>query len=160
MWETLQPWVSSLGESALGQWLGQSTDRIAWLFVIHLTGLTLLMGGTLVVSLRLLGIGLRSQPLGQLARDISPWRTAGLILMLVSGALIFAGGAVTYYEGHWFRLKMQLLLLALVFNFTLFRRVANAEQGRFSPWVVRLTGAVALLLWFGVGAAGRAIAFF
>ena len=160
MWELLQPFVNWLGESAFGQWLGQSTDRIAWLFVVHLVGLTLLMGGTLVVSLRLLGIGLRSQPLRQLARDIAPWRTAGLVLMMISGGLIFTGGAVSYFEGPWFRFKMQLLLVALIFNFTVFRRVTNADEGRFSPWLTRVTGGLALLLWFGVGVAGRAIAFF
>ena len=36
--------------------------------------------------------------------------------MLVSGALIFTGGAVSYFEGQWFRRKMTLLLIALVFN--------------------------------------------
>jgi len=160
MWDTLQPWVKVLGGSAFAQWLGQSTDRIAWLFVFHLVGLTLLLGGTLVVSLRLLGVGLRSQPLRQLARDMAPWRTAGLLLMLVTGALIFTGGAVSYFEGQWFRRKMQLLLVALIFNSTLFRSVTKADEGRVSPWLARVTGGLALLLWFGVGVAGRAIAFF
>ena len=45
----------------------------------------------------------------QLAREIGPWRMAGLALTLVSGFLIFAGGAVAYFEGQWFRRKMALL---------------------------------------------------
>jgi hypothetical protein len=158
-WEIFRPVVDLLGDSAFGQWIGQSTGRIAWLFVIHLTGLTLLLGGTVVISLRLLGIGLRSQSLPQLARDVAPWRTAGLVLSIVSGSLIFTGGAVSYYEGAWFRQKMTLLCVALIFNFTLFRRVTQAKQ-QLSPWLNRMTGALALLLWFGVGVAGRAIAFF
>jgi hypothetical protein len=160
VWETLRPVADLLGGSAFGQWIGQSTERIAWLFVMHLTGMTLLLGGTVVVSLRLLDIGLRSQPLQQLARDVAPWRTAGLVLSLVSGALIFTGGAASYYEGAWFRLKMTLLCAAIIFNFTLFRRVTQAAEARFSPWLNRVTGGLALLLWFGVGMAGRAIAFF
>ena len=63
MWDTLQPFVDWLGDSAFGQWLGQSPDRIAGLFVMHLVGLTLLLGGTLVMSLRLLGIGFPLRPL-------------------------------------------------------------------------------------------------
>jgi hypothetical protein len=85
---------------------------------------------------------------------------AGLALMLLSGSLIFMGGAESYFEGQWFRRKMTLLLAALVFHVTWFRAVANAEDGRFSPWQNRMTAAVALILWFGVGMAGRAIAFF
>ena len=160
VWETLQPAVAWLGESALGGWLGQSPARVAGLFVVHLIGITLLLGGTVVISLRLLGAGFRSGPPAQLAREVAPWRTAGLALALLSGSLIFTGGAVSYFEGGWFRRKMALLVIALVFNVTWFRTVTRAPEGRFSPWQTRVTAAVALLLWFGVGVAGRAIAFF
>ena len=34
------------------------------------------------------------------------------------------------------------------------------DEGRFGPWPNRVAGAMSLLLWFGVGMAGRAIAFF
>jgi uncharacterized membrane protein SirB2 len=152
--------VSWLGNTAFGQWLGQSTDRVAWLFVIHLFGLTLLMGTTILLSVRLLGFGFRSQRVAQLTRDVALPRTAGLLLMLLSGGLIFTGGAVSYFEGEWFHRKMVLLAIALLFNFTLFRKVTNAEEGRYSPLMNRVTGLLALLLWFSVGMAGRAIAFF
>ena len=160
VWATLQPFVDWLGSSEFAQWLGQSTNRIAGLFVVHLIGLTLLLGGTLVIGLRLLDIGLRSQPVAGLARDIAPWRMAGLILSVISGALIFTGGAVSYFEGPWFRWKMALLTIALVFNFTVFRIVAYADEGRFNPWLRRAMGGLTLLLWFSVGVAGRAIGFF
>ena len=74
--------------------------------------------------------------------------------------MIFTGGAASYFEGPWFRRKMTILLMALVFNFTWFRTVTNAREGQFRPWQNRVTAGVALLLWFGVGVAGRAIAFF
>src|SRR6185436_19499320 len=160
IWTTLQPMVDWLGNTAFGQWLGQSTDRIAWLFVMHLFGLTLLMGTTMLLSIRLLGFGFRSQRLAQLTKEIAILRTAGLVLMLLSGALIFTGGAVSFIQGAWFQRKMVLLVIALLFNFTLFRKVTNAEEGRYSPLMNRITGVLALLLWFSVGAAGRAIAFF
>ena len=159
IWEALQPFVNWLGATELGQWLGQSTDRIAWLFVFHLLGLTLLFGSTIVLNIRLLGFGFRAQRISQLTQDIAIFRTVGLVLMLLSGALIFIGGAVSYFEGQWFRRKMTLLLIALLFNFTLFRKVTNAEEGRYSPALNRITAVLALLLWFGVGMSGRAIAF-
>lgn len=160
MWETFQPFVERLGSTTFAQWIGQSTDRIAWLFVIHLIGLTLLLGGTFVIAIRLLDVGLRSQSVAALARNIAPWRMAGLLLSLITGALLFTGGAVSYFAGNWFRWKMVLLALALIFNFTAFRIVAYADEDRFNPWLRRTTGGLTLLLWFGVGAAGRAIAFF
>ena len=160
VWSALQPVVSWLGRSALGVWLGQSPTRIAILFVVHLAGLTLLLGGTIVMSVGLAGVGFRSGSSAQLAREVAPWRAAGLALTLLSGFLIFTGGAATYFEGQWFRRKMALLVVALVFNFSWFRIVTNAREGRFSRMAQCVTAGVALLLWFGVAVAGRAIAFF
>jgi uncharacterized membrane protein SirB2 len=157
--QMLQPWVQWLGSTALGQWLGQSTDRIAWLFVMHLFGLTLLMGPTIVLAIRLLGLGFRSRQLAELTRDTALFRTGGLVLMILSGSFIFTGGAVSYFDGIWFRRKMTLLIVALLFNFTFFRKVTNAEEGRYSPRVSRVVGLLTLLLWFSVAVAGRAIAF-
>ena len=160
LWDALRPAVIWMGDSALGHWLGQSPVRIAALFVAHLAGLTLLLGGTVVISLRLLGIGFKSGSQAQLTRDVAPWRAAGLALMLISGVLIFTGGAASYFEGDWFRRKMTVLAIALVFNVTWFRAVTRAQEGRFSRWQKGVTAGLALLLWFGVGVAGRAIAFF
>ena len=160
VWSTLQPAVNWLGRSALGVWLGQSPTRIAILFVVHLAGLTLLLGGTIVMSLGLARVGFRSGSSAQLAREIEPWRMVGLVLTIISGFFIFAGGALTYFEGQWFRRKMTLLLIAMIFNFSWFRIVTNAPDGRFGPWTQRITAGLALLLWFGVGVSGRAIAFF
>jgi len=160
IWKMLHPMVAWLGNTALGQWLGQSTDRIAWLFVMHLFGLTLLMGATVVLGIRLLGLGFRSRQIAELAHDTSIFRNAGLALMILSGSLIFTGGAVSYFEGDWFRRKMAFLALALLFNFTFFRKVTSAKEGQYSPMVRRLTGVLTLFLWFSVAVSGRAIAFF
>ncbi len=46
-------------------------------------------------------------------------------------------------------------ILALLFHFTTYRRVTRRDDLR--PVVYRLTGALALMLWFSVGLAGRAI---
>lgn len=57
---------------------------------------------------------------------------------------------------YW--LEMELLLVALVFHFTLYRRVTSRDD---APAALRaLTAVLSLLLWFGVGVAGRAIGFF
>ncbi len=160
IWEWFQPLVAWLGSTSFSLWLGQSVERIAWLFVFHILGLTLLLGTVLVSNLRIFGLALRRQPLAELARDLDPLVVIGLCLTLISGALIFTGGAENYYAGWWFRTKMMLLLVALVFHFAVFRRVIRADETRFHPILTRLSGGVALLLWFSVGIAGRSIAFF
>jgi uncharacterized protein DUF6644 len=159
-WETLVPYVAALGNTAFAQWLGQSTWRIAGLLTAHLFGLTTLLGSVLISNLHLLGFFQRGKPVAQMRRELRPAILAGLGLMVVTGGLIFTGGAEAYYAGYWFRLKMVLLSIALLFHFTVYRVVTSAREGRFPPAAYRVTGLVSLLLWFSVGWAGRAIAFF
>ena len=159
-WEALTPWAAALGNTAFALWLGQSTWRIAGLLTVHLFGLTLLLGSVIVSSLHLLGLFQRQKPAAEMRREIRPVMLTGLAVMIASGSLIFTGGAEAYYAGYWFRLKMVLLCVALLFHFTVFRVVTSAREGRFPPIDYRITGIVTLVLWFAVGCAGRAIAFF
>jgi hypothetical protein len=159
-WQVLSPYAAGLGNTAFALWLGQATWRIAGLLTLHLFGLTALLGTIILMSLRLLGVFQARKPVAQLHREIAPVTLAGLLLMVATGSLIFTGGAEAYYAGYWFRTKMVLLMVALVFHFTLFRMVTTADEGRFPRAFHRLTGAAALVLWFGVACAGRAIAFF
>jgi hypothetical protein len=159
-WETLLPYAAWLGNTPFAQWLGASTWRIAWLLTVHLFGLTILLGSIVITSLHLLGLFQPGKPVPQLRREIRLVMRTGLYLTLATGALIFTGGAEAYYAGYWFRLKIALLMLTLLFHFTVFRIVTSAQTGRVPPVVYRLTGAATLVLWFGVAWAGRAIAFF
>src|SRR5215213_8919839 len=102
MWQFLMPFVSWLGSTPFAHWVGASTDRIAWLFIFHLFGLVLLLGSMIFVSLRLLNLTLRQRALEQVARAAFPFTSAGLLLMVVSGATIFSGGAVAYFDEAWF----------------------------------------------------------
>ncbi len=59
--------------------IGQAIRESLWLFPviesIHLLGLAMIGGAILVVDLRLLGFGLRHQPVAQLARTQSKGTT-------------------------------------------------------------------------------------
>jgi hypothetical protein len=158
VWEALQPYVTRLGNTPFALWLGMSTWRIAGLLTVHLFGLTLLLGTVVLTGFNLLGLFQRQKAPAQLRREMQPVMLTGLTLMVLTGALIFTGGAEAYFAGYWFRLKMTLLVAALMFHVTVYRMVTRGE--RPAAIARRLTGAVMLLLWFGVACAGRAIAFF
>src|SRR5262245_60381794 len=158
VWDALQPYVTRLGNTPFALWLGMSTWRIAGLLTVHLFGLTLLLGTVVLTGLNLLGLFQHHKAPAQLRREMQPVMLTGLTLMVLTGSLIFTGGAEAYFAGYWFRLKMTLLVAALIFHVTVYRIVARGE--RPAAIARRLTGAVMLLLWFGVACAGRAIAFF
>ena len=160
MWDALQPYVARLGNTPFALWLGMSTWRIAGLLTVHLFGLTLLLGTVVLSSLNLLGLFQRDKPPALLRRDMQPVMLLGFALMLASGGLIFTGGAEAYFAGYWFRLKMELLLVAVIFQVIVYRVVARADARRVPIVARRLAGVLMLVLWFSVACAGRAIAFF
>jgi len=133
-----------------------------WLFPviasIHLMGLALIGGAVLVVDLRLLGLGLRRQPVAQVARDAERWLLVSLVVLLPTGILQFMCFAATkYYYLTAFWVKMAALSLALVFTFAVRRKVVMADDMRESPVWSKLVAVVSLSLWSSVAIAGRLI---
>ena len=126
---------------------------------VHLFALTVLLGTTVVVSLRLMGVTLRRQPLAELAAGLAPWSDGSIVVMLASGSLLFLSEALKCYGSSAFRVKMLRLLGALVFHVTVFRTVSRADESTVGPAWRKAAGAFGLALWFGVGLAGRGIAF-
>ena len=130
-----------------------------WLFPVieslHLMGLALLGGAVVTVDLRLLGLGLRSQPMARVARDAEKWLLVALSVLLPTGWLLFMASAVKCYYLTAFWLKMTSLLLALVFTFGVRRKVALASEGTRSGLRTGLVATVSLALWSSVAIAGR-----
>jgi hypothetical protein len=75
-------------------------------------------------------------------------RRIGVVLVVLTGTLLFASGAVRYYESTSFRIKMVLLAIIVLH--------AIASSSRRS----RLHTAISLALWAAVIFAARGIAFF
>jgi hypothetical protein len=127
---------------------------------LHLTGITLLLGTTLILNLRLIGFGFRQLPLPYLTEQLWRWMKAGMLLTICTGVLVFLPDPTRYAHSGPFRLKMVLLCLALLYHFTLFRKIVRTDP-ESRPRVRNVAiASVSLLLWFGVGWSGRAIAFF
>jgi hypothetical protein len=86
---SLLPFFTWCEQSAIGKAIRDSQ----WLFPViesvHLLALVLIAGAVLVVDMRLFGLGLRRQPVAQLARDSQPWLIGGLMVMLTTGVLLF-----------------------------------------------------------------------
>ena len=55
---------------------------------------------------------------------------------------------------------MGILLVALIFNFTLRRKVTGAEEGRVGPLQAKMVGLVSIVLWAGVAITARFIGVF
>ena len=140
---------------------GHAVRNSAWLFpfveIFHLLALGVLGGTVLIVDLRLLGVQFRREPVADLARDVQPVMLGSLAVMLLSGFLLFSSESVKMYGSSPFRAKMIFLVLAIVFSFTAHRKLVLSDERRASPLLNKVVALVSLLLWAGVGIAGRAI---
>ena len=145
-------------------WLGQGISDSIWLFPaiegVHIVALALLLGAILVLNLRLMGVLMRDRSLPQLSRELETWTLSSLIVILASGAMLFASEAVKVFYSSPFRIKMVFLLAAIVFHYTISRRLMRKEESELSPILSKVAGSTAIVLWTGVGFAGRAIGFF
>jgi hypothetical protein len=125
----------------------------------HVLSLCLFLGMIFLLDLRLLGAGLRGVPVSDVAGRLLPWALAGFVLMAVSGGLLFYSGPVRAAGNIFFRIKMIMIVLAgvnaLVFHFTIYRRVAAWDADPAPPLRARLAGIFSLFLWSGVVICGR-----
>lgn len=157
---------------AFCQWLENSSWATAihqslWLFPMletaHLFGIVSLVGATSALDMRLMGLTMKGEPVSRLAGRLLPWAWAGLTIQVVTGFCLFASEATRCFENKAFRVKMVMLVLAglnaLIFHQTVYRRVTIWDEAPATPVGAKLAGCCSILLWFGIVAAGRWIAF-
>jgi hypothetical protein len=128
--------------------------RWEWVFpvveTLHVLGFTVLVGTVVILDLRLLGWRLQKQPISRVARDLSPWIWTGIIVQLITGPYLFSGDPFEYVQVTAFRVKMALLLVALIFHFTAIRAAtAPARDTQPLGWR-RLAAVVSVGLWVSV----------
>ena len=125
--------------------------------IIHISGFGIAIGTIAIVDLCLLSGGQGRWAPSRLAKETSTLTLIGLIMVLFSGPLILSTDPVMYYYNLAFRIKMLALVLAILFNYTIRRKVALSDP---SPGVGRLAAGVSLFLWVSVVFGGIFIAFY
>jgi hypothetical protein len=159
MREALHPFFDWYGHTPLAQTFSASSALIAIAQVIHLLGMTLLLGSIMMVDLTLLGYGIKRHPVAKVAVELAPYTWIGLAVMFATGPLNLASEAQRCYDSSFFWIKMALLGVALAFHFTVHRRVTLADPPVSTVragWV----GATSLALWFGTALAAKFIGFY
>ena len=154
MLNSFPQWVA---HTSLGTVMRKSTLLFPTIEVIHVFGLTLLLGSILATNLRLFGVGLRRQSVPEVAVGLSPMFWTGLATSIVTGVIMFVGEPMKCFDNEAFWWKMGLLAAAIVYHLTIFQGVSRSD--RLGPTARKSVAAASLTLWFGVGVAGRVIGF-
>ncbi len=137
--------------------LAEAIRSVMWAYplieILHIAGLVLVFGSILVQNLRMLGAFLKTEPVPEVARDLTRFTFVGLGVQVLTGPLLFITSAMRFYESTPFRVKLSLLTLALLFHFTIHWRVA---RGR-GPLPGKLTAGISMVSWIAVVVAGLSI---
>ncbi len=145
--------------SSLNQWILATFWLWPVLEILHFIGLTLLMGGLLVVDLRMLGM-YESVPIAA-THKILPFVLAGFALNLITGILFFIGDPMRYSVNEGFQLKMLLILLAganaLFFHLRDWLPTQSRIVRMLKGITVKVAAVISLTLWTGVLLLGRLI---
>jgi hypothetical protein len=145
----LQPYFQAMNDSEIAKFISESL----WIYpldqAIHLLFLALFAGSILILDIRLLGYGMREQPVAKVAHDSTPWVIIGFLGLVATGIPQLIQNAMREYYSDFFWIKMYVLPVALIYTFTIRRMVAQADEGRVSPAVQKVVGLVSILLWFG-----------
>jgi len=144
-WLEQIPWIVTITNSAI---------LISLVWLVHYIGFFLLVGTTAVVDLRILGAAARNQKLAPLAGQLFPFAWTGLGMVIVSGFIMFAGQATTFYPTFVFRIKMGVVLLALIFGVIVQRKSPVWGSAPSVPAAAKWLAFASLALWIGAILAG------
>jgi general stress protein CsbA len=133
--------ITELCQRIQDAWVSRAIAESTWGYPIvgalHVLAIALFGGAVLAPHLRVIAFS-----------DVRWIRRVGLALVMITGAFVFASGAVGYYGSSSFRIKM--VLLGLI---TLNALVSRQHRNKFNS-------SLALVLWAAVIFASRGIAFF
>ena len=162
--EDVPDWVRAVHEWPLSTAIRESEWLFPILQTLHIFGLVVLVGVIALLDLRLLGLLLRSQAPGPLARWLLPLSRWGFVVVFVSGALLLAAQSGSLYHNVFLRSKLLLLAAALLnvllFHAGVFRRIDEWVDATPVPRSAAAFAGGSLTFWLGVLVTGRYIAYF
>ncbi len=148
-----------------GTALAEAVRTIPWLYPAlesaHYIGIACLVGGILLIDLRLLGVAKKLSL--RLMITLLPWVWVGFSINAITGGIIFVYGATTFGTNPPFLLKMTLIVLAGI-NAFIFELMARSGRETWvqtgdAPMAARAVATLSLILWASVVATGRWMAY-
>ena len=110
----LAGWVANLDDVFPGRPIKDSVYLFAVLEVGHVLSLAVLGGASILLNLRLIGVGLKDEPASEIHRNMRGWMWAGVIGIIITGLLIGSANGERLYTSGAFSAKMVGLLAGLI----------------------------------------------
>jgi hypothetical protein len=151
-------WVMAIATWLEGTPWGLVTRESTWAYpyiqLIHFTGLSIWLGTSFALDLRLLGVGYRRATAAQVAQELFVWNWIGFSIVLTGGFLLFSGIATLFVDNPAFQWKLGMFVpFALVWHIIVQRRARDWGRTDDIPGVAKFAAATEILLWICVAAA-------
>jgi hypothetical protein len=158
-----QGWLLWLEGNSIAEAMRERRLLYPTVEIIHILGIIVLVGTAALFDLRLLGL-LNQLSVTQLSRYVLPLARRSVLAVVPAGMLMFMTNATALAANPVFRLKLILLvaalLNALVFHKWTGRRLEAWGAGRGAPVGAKVSAVLSLVIWIGVISCGRLLAFF
>jgi hypothetical protein len=130
---------------------------------VHVLSMCLFLGLVFMMDLRLMGLAHREMPISQVQKRLFPWQILGVVVMSLSGGILFYAQPVLYWGKGFFWVKMLVMPLAglnaLVFHYFTYKSASTWDSDPVPPLSVKLAGVLSIVLWVAVLAFGRLVAY-
>ena len=142
MWEALEHagWVSTL---ATNRWI------YGLVSVIHHCAVLFSVGTIVLLDLRILGAANQNRAVSALAEQLRPWAWIAFGAAVISGFLLFASQAAAYLAVTPFRVKIFVIVLAVIAALAVEWSVSKWDRARVIPVTARLLALISVVLWLG-----------
>jgi hypothetical protein len=151
---TLSHWIDN---NAFLQAVNSATLTSVILEVSHYFSMMMVVGCMSIVDLRILGLAGRNQNLTDIAEDLLPWMWIGLVVNVISGVIMFCGEAAAYWLSWPFRIKMLLVLLAILFGIIVNQNAPRWGRQPAISFGVKAVALISMLLWIVLILAGNLV---
>jgi hypothetical protein len=164
----LEGFVEWLTLSPLTAVFSDTTNFWTWLIIpvsqcIHIICVAIVMISVGILNLRLLGIAGTRQSFAQLAGHLMPWIWGALTILFITGTVQTIAEPGRELLNIGFKTKMVLLMITVVITMIYESTVKkDPNYWEHSPErrkMAHVLAAVSLVLWIGIAAAGRLIAY-
>ena len=162
MLQDLSDWLE---QTALHTLFADTTRLETWLIIplsqtIHIIGVAIVMTAVGMLNLQLLGIRVTKQSFAELSAGWMPWIWSGMVVLLLTGVVQTIAEPTRELMNNTFRIK--IVMLVLVVAITVLYRTQVRKNAHY--WSERRTlasalASLSLVLWLGIVAAGRLIAY-
>lgn len=142
MWEALQhaEWVGILATS---RWL------YGLVSVVHYSAVFFCVGTITLRDLRILGFANPNRTLSAFAEQLRPSMRVTFVAVIISGFLLFTVNAGNFAAATPFRLKMIVIVLAVLSTVAIEWRFAKWDRAPVMPLTARVVALISIVLWLG-----------